>query len=156
MEQFRTIISGACMLSLAMGLCTMIQPGRLLEKQMRFLLSLLFVLCMAVPFLRIDYDTLTERLMQADVLPESGTLTTAMEQQLLEKTALCSESAVRTLLSAEGIACTDVSVSVHISETGSISISEVSVVCDDFQRASMLLRQQLGEEVALRVEEVVG
>ncbi len=156
MEEIKSVIFGACMLSLAVGVCNMVRPSRLFEKQVRFLISLLFVLCLSVPLLQIDYEGIAARLEHADALPEADSLTAAMEQQLLEETALCSEAAIRTLLEQNGIRCMQAQVSVHIDAAGSISISEVSVTCDDFRSASQLLRQQLGEGVKLCVEETAS
>lgn len=155
MEHLRTVILGACMLSIAVALCNMIRPSRLFERQVRFLISLLFVISLAAPFLQMDYQAALDLMAQAADPPETAALEETMEAQLLEETALCSEAAVRALLEQEGIACTETDVKVHIDESDSIYISEVSVMCDNLQRASEILRENLGEEVILHVSQVV-
>ncbi len=155
MEQIRTVILGACMLSIAVALCNMIRPSRIFERQVRFLISLLLVISITTPFLQIDYADALEALTETAEPPETAVLEETLEAQLLEETALCSEAAVRSLLSQAGIACTEADVIVHIGDTGSIYISEVSVTCSDFRGASEILRENLGEEVILHVSEVV-
>ncbi len=156
MEQMKTVVIGACMLSLAVGLCHMIKPSRTFEKQVRFLVSMLFVICMVSPFLHLEFSDIPELLAEAEETEQSQALEEELQSQVLASTRTQTEAAIAQLLTAQGIACSEIAVTVHIDETGCISISEVSVTCDDEQKASESLRSALGEEVVLHVAEAAA
>ncbi len=154
MEQLRTIITTACLLSIAVGLCSLLRPGRQFDKQLRFLISLLFVIGIAAPFLQIDWRMPPSAFAQIRQSEQTQMLAEETEQLILEETARKTESTLHAFLTENGIACSDLHVSIHIDETKRISISEVSTECSDRQRAYELLRTQLGEEVTLHVSEM--
>lgn len=154
MEQLRTIITTACLLSIAVGLCSLLRPARQFDKQLRFLISLLFVIGIAAPFLRIDWRMPPSAFAQVQQSEQTQTLSEETEQLILTQTEQKTESTLQAFLTENGIVCSDLHVAVHIDETKRIYISEVSTECSDRQRACELLRTQLGEEVTLHVSEM--
>lgn len=156
MEQLRTIITAACMLSIAVGLCNVLKPSKLFERQVRFLISMLFAICLAAPILRIDWRAAPSELARTQMDVQAEQLTQEAQQLVLEETALQTESALRGILEDSGITCPELDVSIHIDDEQCIYISEVSAVCSNAPQAGELLRTNLGEEVTLHVTELAS
>lgn len=156
MEQLRAAVLAVCMLSAAVGLITLIRPGRVLERQVRFLVSLLFVVSLTAPFLHMEVPSSLGELQAREAQAHADAITAEMEAQMLAQTQMLAADALQELLAAQGITCEEITVQAHIGENGSIYLSEVSVRCDDFAGASGVLTDALGEEVSIRVTEVLS
>ncbi len=156
MEQIRMIVTGACMLSLAVGIFHMIRPSKSFEQQVRFLVSLLFVACITKPFFDLELSPVSEVMDTAEVSAQSVELEAEKENQILAATGLQAQTAIVQFLSANGIPDAEVTACMHIDETGCISISEVSVMCSNAQNAASLLQSVLGEGVMLHVTEAAS
>lgn len=155
MEQLKSVLTAACMLSLAIGLCNVIKPSRIFEKQVRFLISLLFVIGLASPLLQIDWQSSPLALAEDLQASQAEKLTQELQTQLLEETAVRTENALLEVLAADGVSCSELDVSVHIDDAQCIYISEVSVVCSDAEKANNILQASFGEEVTVHVTEMV-
>ncbi|MDE6004469.1 MAG: hypothetical protein K2G88_03690 [Oscillospiraceae bacterium] len=143
-ESLKISVISVCMLSIAVAVCTLVCPNAVLAKQVRFLIALLFVISLAVSLTNLEFPvSLVE--IQQERSQESA-------QAVTEKYA---EQALYLLLTQEEISCSELHVTVHIDENQSIFISEVSAVCDDFQKACHVLKQALGEEVEIHVTEIL-
>lgn len=154
MNDLKAVLTAACMVSLAVGLCHALKPSHLFERQVRFLISLLFVIGLAGPILTIDWRSAAAIIQNEPAAAENPQLEEELEVQLLQETAVRSETALRELLASNGISCTELDVSVHIDETNCIYISEVSAVCSDAGKTTDILREQLGEGVTIHASEM--
>lgn len=153
MEQVRTIIVTACMLSIAVGICSILRPSKAFDRQVQFLISLLFVIGIAEPLLRTDWRMPPVGVIDVQMQEQSENLTTEAQNLILAETASQCESALYDLLTQQGITCEEMDVSVHIDEEACIYISEVSAVCSDAEASQAVLREKLGEEVTIHVTE---
>jgi len=144
MEQLHSAVLSICLLSICTAVCTLFCPESSLTKQVRFLISLLFIIGLAVPLTNLEFP---ESLIQ---IQEQNSQETA-----LAVTKKSAEQALLFLLSEEQIHCSDLQVDVHIDGNQRIMISDVSVVCDDYQNACRVLREALGEETELHVTEIL-
>lgn len=156
MEQCKAIIISACMLSITVGLCNALKPGMILEKQIRFLISMLFVIGLAGGILklrqegiRIPYQVCSEEIQTKE-------LTGAVQETILERIKIQTERALQELLAENGISCKDLSAEIHIDEGQRIYISEVSAECNQTEFACEILQVHLGEEVVLHVTEMAA
>lgn len=154
MEQLKIIITTACMLSLAVGLCNILKPSKIFERQVRFLTSMLFVIGISTSFLKIDWDLTPMKPVESTENVQTANLTLEAQSLILTETENQAERALHDLLKENNITCSDLQVSVHIVEGQRIYISEVSAVCNDTQHACEILRENLGEEVILHVAEM--
>ena len=156
MEQLRASVLGACMLSAAVGMVSILQPGKRLDRQIRFLISLLFVISLASPFLRMDEPGLPELPAVQGDSAQTAALENTFEEQLLAETKRLGETALRERLAAAGIGCTALEAQVHIDGDGRIYFSEVTAECDQLAAACAVLQEALGEEVSIHVTEVLS
>ncbi len=153
MEQITAIVTGACLLSLAVGVVHMIRPSKAFEQQVRFLVSMLFIVCITKPFLTLEMPGFSSITDTAEAAVQCDTLADETQTQVLAATRMQTEHAVAQYLTANGITCTQVTAIMNIDGTGSISISEVSVMCSPPETAAALLQSVLGEGVTLHVAE---
>lgn len=156
MEQMQKLVSGVCMLSLSTGLCSLLRTGKTFERQIHFLLSMLFVIVLIAPFRSLTVPDMTALSLQEESALHTGTLTEETEHMLIEEARrrICTRAGE--LLTQEGIDWKEVDASVHIDENRCIYISEVSVRCRDAQKAQTLLKSAFGEEVSVYAAEVDG
>lgn len=155
MEQMKTIITAACLLSIAAGICDLIRPDQQFRSQIRFLISLLFVIGLAAPLANFEADFVLSGASEIEGTVQEEQLSDTAETLILEETKRRTEEVLRALLNENGIACTGMEVSLHIDDGQCISISEVRTECSDMQAALALLEIQLGEGVSIHVTEVV-
>ncbi|MDE6729509.1 MAG: hypothetical protein K2J71_01875 [Oscillospiraceae bacterium] len=146
LESLKSAVISVCMLSIAVAICTLILPDTTLTKQVRFLISLLFIISLAVPLADLEFPVSMQEIQQ-----EQSQETAQAVTELYLKNALLA------LLEQEQIVCEELEVTVHIDESGSISIREVEVnaLCDDFQKACRVLEQALGEEAEIHVTQIL-
>ena len=138
-------VLAVCMLSIAISICLLICPDTALQKQVRFLISLLFVISLILPFRNLNFPDSLEAIQieQADY----------SAQQAAEHAV---KDALVSVLTQNGISCSEPEVILHIDENHCISITDVSLTCDDEQNAVTVLQQILGEEVSIHVSQTLG
>lgn len=154
MDQLKAILTTACLLSLTIGLCNVLKPGVIFEKQIRFIISLIFVLGLVSPILSLKSDGVCVTFAKSSGEVNAQSLTEQMYDEILIITEDKTETALLELLSSNGVECEDLQIQAHIDEGQCIYISEVSVVCDEPQRTCEILRESLGEEVVLHVSQM--
>lgn len=156
MEQMRASVLSACMLSAAVGICSLIRPGKALERQIRFLISVLFVISLAAPLMQItvppDLGIMAEERSQA----YEAALTAELEEAILAETKLQTERALIAQLTGAGITCTKLEASLYIDEEGCIYCTDIRAECNDFAGACAVLEAVMGEGVNIVVTEVLS
>lgn len=154
MEYLRSSVLGACLFSTVVGICTMIRPSRALERQVRLLLSLLFVISLAAPLTQMDISLSLEALCEQQT--NTIDVDEAFTAQLLQETQHQTEIALMEQFEQADITCTEISVTLYIDENECIHCKEVCAVCDDFAGGCALLEEILGEEVTICVTEILS
>lgn len=155
METLRSAVLCACMLSAAVGMLSMICPGRKLERQMRFLISLLFAVSLAVPIARFELPPELSVLAQEELTAQTQAMDERVRTALIEQTQARAEQALIDALQQRGITCEKLHVSVHFDENNCIYISKVTAQCEDFAGANKALADLLGEEVEVSVTQIL-
>ena len=155
-ESIHAAVLAACMVSAGAGLLSLLSYGKTLARQMKFLLSLLFAVSLAVPLLHMELPEDLQTLVQVTAQEQAE----ALEEQLFESIAQETEQRVQSLLreklAAECVTCTELTVTVHRDAENCIHISRVTAVCDDLARANALLPELVGEEAEIVVTQIIG
>lgn len=147
MEQMKAGILSVCMLSTAVGIVSLLKPDHTLGRQLRFLLSLLLVIGIAVPLLqiRLPDGVLTE----SSLAVQRESHQAEFDDSILQETQSRVDSALQERLAAAGISCSELRTVLHRREDGCIYCSEVHAACSDPDSAAAVLRDALGEEVEI-------
>ena len=141
-----------CFVSAAAGMLSLLSPGKTLARQMRFLLSLVMALSIAVPLMDLTLPCDLETLVQADAQEAEEQLYAQIEAETAQRL----QSALTEKLAEAGIGCTEIAVAVHRDAENCIHISSVTAVCDDLAGANRILRELTGGEGEVVVTEILG
>ena len=144
MAELKTAVVGVCLLSIAVSVCLLICPDSSLRKQVKFLVSLVCIISLISPFRHLQIPSSLDSLQLEHASSSVQALTEA-----------AAEKALNVTLQKSGLSCERLEVSVHVSEDNCISITDVSLICDDPQSAVVLLKDLLGEEVHLHVSQAL-
>ncbi len=144
LETLKSSVLTVCLLSIAVSVCLFLCPEHALRRQTRFLVSLLFLLSLLPALPSPDFSGIPESVQQSQADQTAMILT----EQSVKQTLI-------SILEKKGILCKEISVSLHMDENRCISITDVSVTCDNFQQTLRTLREVLGEGVKLHVSETL-
>ncbi len=155
MENIKSAVLAACMVSAGVGMLSALSPGGALGRQMKWIVSLLFAVCLAVPLHNTELPTL-DLLAEQEINAQNELAEEQLREQIMAETRKKLEYALKQALSEQGIRCDSLSAELHIDETGCIHISKVTAVCSDFAGANALLADLLGKEAEIVVTEVLS
>lgn len=149
METMRAIVLVTCIISLLSGMLDALKPNTRFDRQMRLLLSVVFLLGILTPLAK------GMREFHPDWSGDA-TVSTALTAALNDKTEACAaanlEASLTELLREGGVTDAEVEVKMHTTEDNCIEIDCVTAYCTDREAADRLLVQTLGEEVKIDVE----
>lgn len=149
METMRTIVLVTCVISLLSGVLDALKPNAKFDRQMRLLLSAVFLLGILTPLAKGAVHFQPD--WNDDVtVPEE--LTAAMAVQAETQAGENLATSLEELLQNEGITDAEVEVDMNMTEDSRIEIEHVTAFCADTETARQLLTECLGEEVKIDVE----
>ncbi len=149
METMRAIVLITCVISLLSGVLDALRPNAKFDRQMRLLLSAVFLLAILTPLVKgagkmqMNWDS--DMTVSQDMAAAMAVQTEVCAAENLENT-------LQELLQKGGVTDARVKAEVHIAEDNSIEIEHVTVFCGDAETAKSLLAECLGEEVKIDVE----
>lgn len=145
MENIKEIIQAVCIISAAICIIDGLASGTRLKNQMKFLLNLVFITAITAPLVK---GTLTFEMPDISkyMLNDNSEAEQMYSDELCLQTGRNISSVLLQQLEAAGISCDEIETNINISETNSISISNVTVCADDFEAASRLIKNSLGED----------
>ena len=155
-DSVRSAVLAACMVSAGAGLLSLLSPGKALARQMKFLLSLLLAVSLAVPVLHMELPGDLETLLRIESEERTVELEAQLWTEMEAQTSAKLRSALLEQLAGNGIHCTELDVTLHRDAENCIHISKVTAVCDNFAAANRLLRELLGEEGEIVVTEIIS
>ena len=155
MESLKNAAVAMCMLSCAVSLVSLAAPAHALARQMKFLVSLLFAACLAVPLLHMELPSDPETLSGGSFSSQTQETENRVRESILRETQDYTAQALRQALANAGITCSELDVQVHIDESDCIHISKVTATCDDFAGANALLSDLLGGEGEIVVTQIL-
>lgn len=150
MERMRAIVLSACAVSLLAGALDAIRPSPKFDRQMKLLLSAVFLLAILTPLVQGSRDFSVD-------WSGDGVFSEELTETVAQETAACAaenlEMTLQQQLSAGGVPDAKVQVQMHTAEDGRIEIDCVTAFCTEPEKARALLAESLGNEVELYVEE---
>lgn len=149
MDTARSIVLITCVISILSGVLDALKPDSRFDRQLRLLLSVVFVLAVLTPFaggIRSLHVEWRENVVASEALSD------AMASETIAEAGRNLETALTTLLTEGGVTDAAVKVAMHTNDDNSIDIEQVTVLCSDTETARSLLTECLGEEVRVHVE----
>jgi hypothetical protein len=154
-DAIHSAVLAACMVSAGAGLLSLLSCGKTLARQMKFLLSLLFAVSLAVPLLHMELPDDLETLVRVTAQEQAEALEERIYEELVQETEQRVRSVLLEKLAAAGITCTELTVTVHRDAENCIHISKVTAVCDAMERANALLPELVGKEAEIVVTQII-
>ncbi len=154
MEHIRESILSACMLSASVGILSLIYPA-VLDRQIKFLMSMLFLVSMITPFIGMEFPTESAIVTAEQIQQGTIRLSDKVQESILQESQKRICEAVTEKLNSAGITCQSVEVELHMNDENCIYCSEVTVECDNFADACRILNALFGEEVKICVTETI-
>ena len=150
MEAMRAVVLVTCVISILSGVLDALKPNSQFDRQLRLLLSAVFVLGILTPLSQ------GAAAFQPDWEPDTETAAVELEAaaaQATQKQAAANlEESLEAMLRQHGIADAQAEVEMYISGDNCIEIEQVTVYCTDPAAAEPLLTDCLGKEVKIHVE----
>ncbi|MBP0960435.1 MAG: stage III sporulation protein AF [Oscillospiraceae bacterium] len=150
MSAFSSVIGITCFVSLAISFVDMICPEKKFEKQLKVIFSLIFVISVAMPFLKgniiLDFPEID--IVSADVSLENQHYNDEIIKQI-EKNV---EEGLQNELLVKNLHTEEISVNVNISDNNSISISKVIFYTKNSETEEEIyseIRKILGDETEI-------
>lgn len=155
MDAFKELITTLCLAGIGLAIYKMMVPSGTYEKQIRVLVSLVFVLGVISPFAKGDISLpvsansdLSENIEYLRIEEQANTylelhFTTNLETALLK------------VLEEKDVAVNKISVNVDISKDYSISINEVRVLISNNDESAVvkaIIQKEVGEDTDVLVE----
>lgn len=150
MEAMRAVVLVTCVISILSGVLDALKPNARFDRQLRLLLSAVFVLGILTPLSQ------GAAAFQPDWEPDTETAAVELEAaaaQATQKQAAANlEESLEAMLRQHGIADAQAEAEMYISGDNCIEIEQVTVYCTDSAAAEPLLTDCLGKEVKIHVE----
>lgn len=144
MENFKAAVTSVCIVSAAICLIENLTSGTALKNQMKLMMKLIFALALLTPIVSGGAGIELPEPEDYEFSDDGYSLelyNSELEKAISENVA----DVLRGQLRAAGISFGNISVSVNISDDGSISISKVVISAEDFRAASEIIKNSLGE-----------
>ena len=150
MSAFSSVIGIACFVSLAISFVDMICPEKKFEKQLKVIFSLIFVISVAMPFLKgniiLDFPEID--IVSSDISLKNQHYNDEIIKQIKKNV----EEGLQNELLAKNLHTEEISVNVNISDNNSISISKVIFYTKNSETEEEIyseIRKILGDETEI-------
>ena len=153
MEEIKSSVMAICAASAAVCIVESLVSGTKLKNQMKLILDLILITVIAAPFIRgaVEFD-LSE--FRAYDTPDYEYSRELYNEELRRQTSYNVSEVLLEQISAAGIRCDKIETEVNISDDGSISITKVTLIADNFEKAADIIRKSLGEETEVVNENI--
>ena len=146
MDGMKSIAMSVCLVSA--GICTIrsLLSGSVLRERAEVLLKMVFIVVLINPFVRGTFSFELPELTDYE-LSEYSYSREESERELIQQASENISQVLLEQITAAGIVCENISAEVNISDDGSIIISKVTIMTDDFEKAEKIVGRCLGSEM---------
>ncbi len=145
MESIKNSVIAVCTVSAAICIIESLVSGTRLKNQMKLILNLVLITAAAAPFFN-GGSALDLSGFNSHDIPDYGYSQDIYNEELRRQISYNISAVLLQQIQAEGISCEKIETEVNIPESGSISITKVTLKTDNFKKASEIVRSSLGSE----------
>lgn len=156
MDTVGKIVLTACLLAVGISALEMLYPDGKFHKQIKLLFSMVFIISLAGPITAGNFE-----FPQFDLSPEVeySNLQARSEEEFISLTEKNIAEALKTKLDSQNLSVKEISVRINISDSQSISISEVKIICPengDCEKIRGITADEVGADTQISIEEERG
>jgi len=145
MESIKNSVIAVCTVSAAICIIESLVSGTRLKNQMKLILNLVLITAAAAPFFKGGFVPDFSGFSSYNS-PDYGYSQEIYNEELRRQISYNVSAVLLQQIQAEGISCEKIETEVNIPDSGSISITKVTLKTDNFKKASEIVRNSLGSE----------
>lgn len=156
MNEIQLVMISAGILAVVMNIFESIYPAEKYAKQMRIIFSLIFILCLVKPLagcIESFSDTVESIDVIKDNIAESSDNSLDYFKKSVERNI---SSQMMDILTDNGIDAKEIKTSINISESGSISINEITIAAENAAQGAEIIdivKHETGENTLVKIKE---
>lgn len=156
MNEIQLVIISAGILAVVMNIFESVYPAEKYAKQMQMIFSLIFILCLIKPVI-CCIESVSDTVESIDVINDN--IAVKSENTLdyfkgsIERNI---SSQMKDILTDNGITVKEIKTSINISESGSISINEITIAAENAAQGAEIIdivKRETGENTLVKIKE---
>ncbi|MGN0553214.1 MAG: hypothetical protein ACI4I1_07515 [Oscillospiraceae bacterium] len=156
MNEIQLVIISAGILAVVMNIFESVYPAEKYAKQMQMIFSLIFILCLIKPVI-CCIESVSDTVESIDVINDN--ISVKSENTLdyfkgsIERNI---SSQMKDILTDNGITVKEIKTSINISESGSISINEITIAAENAAQGAEIIdivKRETGENTLVKIKE---
>ena len=145
METLKSSVIAMCALSAVSFMIEYLAGGTKLKDQMRFMIKLVTIIAVLLPFIKSGANMELPEITSGNAYYDENTIE-IYNEELRRQTSYNVSEVLLEHIRSRNIDCSKIETYVNILEDGSITISKVTIIADDFKGAEKIVKNCLGEE----------
>ena len=145
METLKSSVIAMCALSAVSFMIEYLAGGTKLKDQMRFMIKLVTIIAVLLPFIKSGANMELPEITSGNAYYDENTIE-IYNEELRRQTSYNVSEVLLEQIRSRNIDCSKIETYVNILEDGSITISKVTIIADDFKGAEKIVKKCLGEE----------
>lgn len=153
MDTVGRIVLTACLLAVGISILEMLYPEGKFQKQVKLLFSMVFIISLAGPLVSGNFE-FPEFDLSSSV--EYSDLQTRSDEEFISLTEKNIAETLKAKLNSQKLSVKEISVKINISDSRSISISEVKIICPENSNQEMISRtvtEEVGADTLVSITE---
>lgn len=145
METLKSSVIAMCALRAVSFMIEYLAGGTKLKDQMRFMIKLVTIIAVLLPFIKSGANMELPEITSGNTYYDENTIE-IYNEELRRQTSYNVSEVLLEHIRSRNIDCSKIETYVNILEDGSITISKVTIIADDFKGAEKIVKKCLGEE----------
>ena len=156
MNEIQLVMISAGILAVVMNIFESVYPAEKYAKQMRIIFSLIFILCLVKP-LAGCIESFSDTVESIDVIKDDISVSSENTLDYFKGSVERNISnQMMDILTDNGIAVKEIKTSINISESGSISINEITIAAENAAQGAEIIdivKRETGEHTLVKIKE---
>lgn len=156
MNEIQLVMISAGILAVVMNIFESIYPAEKYAKQMRIIFSLIFILCLVKPLVGC-IESFSDTVESIDVIKDNIAESSDNSLEYFKKSVERNiSSQMMDILTDNGIDAKEIKTSINISESGSISINEITIAAENAAQGAEIIdivKRETGENTLVKIKE---
>lgn len=153
MELMKKIVTAACFLSIAISLADSVKPGERFTRQLKLIFSLVFITGIAAAALNSGFEYEIPVYAGTEGIEKYPEISEAADNAVISETEKALVQTAEGILVEKGVGFEKITADINIDPEGCININGICYCGNEFEKASAVLRESMGEIEVRRAEQ---
>lgn len=152
MDMLKKIILSACILSIVISVADTLKPSEKYARQLRMIFSMIFISGIIASGIRSDFKLEIPAFADTEYGEQYDDISAAAEGAVEHTAESSLADMICRILTSQGISFEKITADININEDGSININEIGYCGSEFEKASEIIKENLGETEVKQIE----